>query len=179
MPTISQCVSSELRSLPPRTSCINACYGMSSDTSRLWRLIFFGLWHRVVLYMVPTFRRNPPSQFEFNTANQDKNCQALLVCREMSCISYVCKGSYGNVAKPFKSLIFEDLSPYRAVNTLRLGYNRKSVNNIYGNNRCLFWDPYQAHKYSVGRMWNFCLTNRMLHKPLWFEGLRFRPSEPC
>jgi hypothetical protein len=29
-------------------------------------------------------------------------------------------------------------NPYRAVNTLRLGYNNQSVNAVYGNNRCLF-----------------------------------------
>ena len=29
-------------------------------------------------------------------------------------------------------------SPYRAVNTLRLGYTNQSVNIVEGNNRCLF-----------------------------------------
>jgi len=29
-------------------------------------------------------------------------------------------------------------SPYRAVNTLRLGYTNQSVNAVLGNNRCLF-----------------------------------------
>jgi len=29
-------------------------------------------------------------------------------------------------------------SPYRAVNTLRLGYKNQSVNAVQGNNRCLF-----------------------------------------
>jgi len=29
-------------------------------------------------------------------------------------------------------------SPYRAVNTLRLGYKNQSVNVVQGNNRCLF-----------------------------------------
>jgi len=37
-------------------------------------------------------------------------------------------------------------SPYRAVNTLTLGYKNQSVNTIQGNNRCLFSDPY---KYTV------------------------------
>jgi len=36
-------------------------------------------------------------------------------------------------------------SPYRAVNTLRLGYNNQSVNAVQGNNRCLFWDPHTKH----------------------------------
>ena len=36
-------------------------------------------------------------------------------------------------------------SPYRAVNTLRLGYTNQSVNAVKGNNRCLFSDP---HKYT-------------------------------
>jgi hypothetical protein len=34
-------------------------------------------------------------------------------------------------------------SPYRAVNTLRLGYTNQSVNVVKGNNRCLFSDPHQ------------------------------------
>ena len=29
-------------------------------------------------------------------------------------------------------------SPYRAVNTLRLGYKNQSVSAVQGNNRCLF-----------------------------------------
>jgi len=40
-------------------------------------------------------------------------------------------------------------SPYRAVNTLRLGYRNQSVNAVYGNNRCLFSDPHKTHKYTV------------------------------
>jgi len=36
-------------------------------------------------------------------------------------------------------------SPYRAVNTLRLGYTNQSVNAVYGNNGCLFSDPYEAY----------------------------------
>jgi len=40
-------------------------------------------------------------------------------------------------------------SPYRAVNTLRLGYKNLSVNAVQGNNRCLFSDPHKTHKYTV------------------------------
>ena len=40
-------------------------------------------------------------------------------------------------------------SPYRAVNTLRLGYTNQSVNVVLGNNRCLFSDPHKTHKYTV------------------------------
>jgi hypothetical protein len=40
-------------------------------------------------------------------------------------------------------------SPYRAVNTLRLGYKNQSVNAVYGNNRCLFRDPHKTHKYTA------------------------------
>jgi len=40
-------------------------------------------------------------------------------------------------------------SPYRAVNTLRLGYKNQSVNAVHGNNRCLFSDPHRTHKYTV------------------------------
>ena len=37
-------------------------------------------------------------------------------------------------------------SPYRAVNTLRLGYTNQSVNAAWGNTRCLFSDPHKTHK---------------------------------
>ena len=40
-------------------------------------------------------------------------------------------------------------SPYRAVNTLRLGYKNQSVNAVWGNSRCLFSDPHKTHKYTV------------------------------
>jgi len=38
---------------------------------------------------------------------------------------------------------------YRAVNTLLLGYKNQSVNVVYGNNRCLFWDSHETHEYTV------------------------------
>jgi len=34
-------------------------------------------------------------------------------------------------------------SPYRAVNTRRVGYKKQSVNVVQGNNRCLFLDPHK------------------------------------
>jgi hypothetical protein len=40
-------------------------------------------------------------------------------------------------------------SPYRAVNTLRLGYKNQPVNAVQVNSRCLFWDPHKTHKYTV------------------------------
>jgi hypothetical protein len=43
----------------------------------------------------------------------------------------------------------EIFSPYRAVNTLHLGYKNQSVNAVWGNNRSLFLDPHKTHKYTV------------------------------
>jgi len=40
-------------------------------------------------------------------------------------------------------------SPYRAVNTLRLGYTNQPVNAVQWNNRCLFWDPHKTHQHIV------------------------------
>jgi hypothetical protein len=37
--------------------------------------------------------------------------------------------------------------PHR--NTLRLRYRDQPVNAVWGNNRCLLWEPYGTHKYSV------------------------------
>ena len=45
--------------------------------------------------------------------------------------------------------IYIYFSPYRAVNTPRLGYTNQSVNAVQGNNRCLFSDPHKTHKYTV------------------------------
>jgi len=38
---------------------------------------------------------------------------------------------------------------YSSVNTLYLGYRKQQANSVYGNNRCLFWEPYKTHKYTV------------------------------
>jgi len=40
-------------------------------------------------------------------------------------------------------------SPYRAVNTLRLGYKNQPPNVVQENNRCLLWDPHKTNKYTV------------------------------
>ena len=47
---------------------------------------------------------------------------------------------------------------YRAVNTLRLGYKNQPVNAVQWNNRCLFSEPHNTHKYAV------CRGRRTLHK---------------
>ena len=36
--------------------------------------------------------------------------------------------------------------PYRAVNTLRIGYKNRPVNAVQWNNRCLFSDSQKTHK---------------------------------
>jgi hypothetical protein len=43
------------------------------------------------------------------------------------------------------------LIPYRAVNTLRLGYKKQSLNVAEGDNRCLFPDTHteKSHKRTV------------------------------
>ena len=46
-------------------------------------------------------------------------------------------------------MIYLTPSPYRAVNTIRLGYKNQSVNVVNENNRCLFSDPHKTHKYTV------------------------------
>jgi hypothetical protein len=39
--------------------------------------------------------------------------------------------------------------PYRAVNTLRLGYKNQSLNAVYGNIWYLFWDPFKTQECNV------------------------------
>jgi len=41
------------------------------------------------------------------------------------------------------------ISPYRSVNTVRLGYINQPVNAVQWNNRCLFSDPQKTHKHTV------------------------------
>ena len=42
-----------------------------------------------------------------------------------------------------------NISPYRAVNTLRLSYKNQPVIAVQWNNRCLFSDPHKTHKHTV------------------------------
>jgi hypothetical protein len=43
----------------------------------------------------------------------------------------------------------ETVSPYRAVNTLSLGYTNQPVNAVLVNSRCMFSDPHNTHRYTV------------------------------
>jgi hypothetical protein len=38
------------------------------------------------------------------------------------------------------------ISPYRAVNTLSLGYKNQPVNAVQGYNRCVYSDPHNTNK---------------------------------
>jgi hypothetical protein len=38
------------------------------------------------------------------------------------------------------SNLISTFSLYRAVNTPRVGYENQSINSVWENNRCLFWD---------------------------------------
>jgi hypothetical protein len=40
-------------------------------------------------------------------------------------------------------------SSYLTGNTLRLRYKAQPVNAVWGNSRCLLWEPYGTHKYTV------------------------------
>jgi hypothetical protein len=40
-------------------------------------------------------------------------------------------------------------SPYRAVNTLPLGYENQSVKPVLVNNRCLFLELYKTRKFNL------------------------------
>jgi hypothetical protein len=43
-------------------------------------------------------------------------------------------------------------SLYLTGNTLRLRYKAQLVNAVWGNSRCLLWEPYGTHIHCVGRM---------------------------
>jgi hypothetical protein len=40
-------------------------------------------------------------------------------------------------------------SPYLTGNTLRLRYKAQPVNAVWRNSRCLLWEPYGTHKYTL------------------------------
>jgi len=50
-------------------------------------------------------------------------------------------------------------SPYRAVNTFRLGYKSRSVYAVSDTSRCLFSDKYKTHKYSMDRAYSCLMLN--------------------
>jgi hypothetical protein len=59
----------------------------------------------------------------------------------------------GAMSQPVKIKLnlnyIQKLSPYRAVNTPRVCYKNQSVNDVKGNNSCLFSDPHKTRKYTV------------------------------
>ena len=54
------------------------------------------------------------------------------------------------IFNPFKTMInltlIQTFSSHRASNTLSLGYKKKLVNIVYGNDFCSFWDPFGIRK---------------------------------
>jgi hypothetical protein len=59
----------------------------------------------------------------------------------------------------------QEFSSYLTGNTLRLRYRAQPVNAVWGNSRCLLWESYGTHKYTVGaecRMRSFSVLNRVL-----------------
>jgi hypothetical protein len=57
------------------------------------------------------------------------------------------------MARPLKTKINLSYSywssPYRAVNTIFLGYTNQPVNAVQESNHSLFWDPYKTHKHNL------------------------------
>jgi hypothetical protein len=78
----------------------------------------------------------------------DINCNWVNICTPRPLYSLL--SSAINPLKKKCVCFIEGLSPYRAVNTLILGYKKQSFNAVWGKSRCLFWDPYKTHKRNVG-----------------------------
>jgi len=56
------------------------------------------------------------------------------------------------------------------VNTFQLGYKNQSIYAVSGTSRCLFWDKYKTHKYSVGRAyscWMLTIYRRISDRFIW------------
>jgi hypothetical protein len=51
--------------------------------------------------------------------------------------------------------------PYLTGNTLRLRYKVQPVNAVWGNSRCILWEPYGTHRYTV---WAECRVLNNIYK---------------
>jgi hypothetical protein len=62
----------------------------------------------------------------------------------------------------FILLNIQKFGSYLTGNTLRHRYEAQPVKVVWGNSRCLLWEPYGTHKYTVCRMKNSYLTGNTL-----------------
>jgi hypothetical protein len=56
------------------------------------------------------------------------------------------------------------LSSYLTGDTWRLRYKAQPVNVVWGNSRCLLWEPYGTHReHCVGRIQGFNMLKEVVH----------------
>ena len=72
-----------------------------------------------------------------------------MLYREIIAVCSQIHAKHINTSCGQKVELYKIYSPYRAVNTRRLGYKNQPVIVVWGNNRCLFSDPHKTHKYTV------------------------------
>lgn len=63
----------------------------------------------------------------------------------------------------FMQIIRRNFSSCTTENTLRLYYNNQCFNAAYISKRCLFWNSYEIHQYSVAKMKSLLMLMRVIH----------------
>jgi hypothetical protein len=55
----------------------------------------------------------------------------------------------GTLKHEFRANIIYEFSPYRKENMTLHDYKDQLVDDVQGNSRCLQWEPYETHKYTL------------------------------
>jgi hypothetical protein len=83
-------------------------------------------------------------------------------CSIQRCITFsVDKNSSNPLTTEFLKNFIQECSPYLIGNTLRLRYKAQPINAVWGNSRCLLWEPYGTHRYTV---WAECRVLNNIYK---------------
>ena len=146
---------------------------------RIWRYIIKNVYwssSKVTLFLsdynetwiFSTIFEKRSNRISRKSAEQFKSFNMLTVTAEWS-VSAPASRDVGCINEPHSTAYRTGMSAVWNWNLLNwehpyfqlvlCGYKNQSVNAVYGNNRCLFWDPHKTQIHWVGRTWNFWMSN--------------------